>query len=304
MSWRTLLITQKAYLCLRNQQLRIEQELETFHVPIEDIAVIVIENNCVTLSVALLSALAKNNVTLLTCDENFLPCGQWLAFQQYHRPLKILKLQIEATAPTKKRIWQQIVQSKIKNQAQVLVYAEQVDKAKYLFAMANQVKSGDKENIEARAAAIYFKSLFFREFTRKLDHVINAYLNYGYSILRSAVARSLVSYGYHPSLGLNHSNELNGFNLADDMIEPFRPLVDLYVWSLCVKEKIDEELTVVAKQRLIQLLHYQLSWDNKTTSVLNAIDKTISHLQQAYISKTQAKLTLPEILYLKEHSYE
>ncbi|QIM63829.1 subtype II CRISPR-associated endonuclease Cas1 [Pasteurellaceae bacterium Orientalotternb1] len=304
MSWRSVLISTGGKLSLQRNQMLIQQEKNEFTVPIEDIAVVVIESKEVVLTTPLLSALALNGVTLLTCDEQFLPCGQWLPFNQYHRQLKNLKLQLGASLPLKKQLWQKIVQQKIHNQAFVLHTLSFETQAKRLTKMANEVKSGDKQNLEGQAALIYFQALFGKAFHRDDDNDINAHLNYAYTVLRSAVARAIVLYGWLPQLGLFHRSELNPFNLADDFIEPFRPLVDLLVWQLWKEEKLAEHLTPHSKQRLIKILHYQMQFQQETFSVLAAIDRTIGSLQASLIAKSANLLKLPELLPLKEHHYE
>lgn len=304
MSWRSVLISHGGKLSLQRNQMLIQQEKNEFTVPIEDIAVIVIESKEVVITAPLLSALALNGATLLTCDEQFLPCGQWLPFNQYHRQLKNLKLQLEASQPLKKQLWQKIVQQKIRNQSFVLRTLSYEKQAKRLDKMAREVKSGDKQNLEGQAALIYFQTLFGKVFHRDGENEINAHLNYAYTVLRSAVARTIVLYGWLPQLGLFHRSELNPFNLADDFIEPFRPLVDLLVWQLWQENKLTSHLTPHSKQRLIKILHYQMQFQQETFSVLAAIDRTIGSLQTSLLNKNANLLKLPEILPLKEHQYE
>lgn len=304
MSWRSILISNGGKLSLKRKQMLIQQEEQEFTVPLEDIAIIVVESRETVITIPLLSAFAQQGITLLSCDEQFLPCGQWLPFAQYHRQLKTLKLQLEASQPQKKQLWQRIVQQKIRNQAFVLTQSHHPKEAKRLYAMATQVKSGDKENIEAQAAQLYFQTAFGKDFRRWQENHINAHLNYAYTILRSAVARTLVQYGWLPALGLFHHNEQNPFNLADDFIEPFRPLVDLMVWQLWQENKLDNGLSPATKQQLIRLLHYQMSINQQTFSVLATIDRSVASFQNALMSKNVDLLKLPEILPLEEHRYE
>lgn len=304
MTWRTLLISNGGKLSLQNQQLVVQQNGKRIPVPLEDLAMIVIEHKETVLTTPLLSALAQRGITLLTCDEQFLPCGQWLPFAQYHRPLKILKLQLNMTTPQKKQFWQKIVQQKILNQAFVLNEIGADIAANTLTIWAKKVKSGDQSHLEAQAAALYFQAVFGHEFTRQQENAINAHLNYGYTVLRSAVARALVLYGWLPVLGLHHCNEQNPFNLADDFIEPFRPLVDLMVWQLAVLGSLKDVLTPSSKQQLIKLLHYQMGWQKQIFTILGVIDRTVASFQAAVVEKNVALLKLPEIVSLKEHRYE
>ncbi|WP_338809177.1 type II CRISPR-associated endonuclease Cas1 [Neisseria leonii] len=301
MTWRSILISKPAKLSLQRQHLLIEQD-HSIPVPLEDIAVIVIEAREVVLTAPLLSALAQNGITLLTCDEQFLPCGQWLPFARYHRCLKILKRQIGQTLPQKKQLWQRIIKQKIRNQAWLLDISGHDIAAGRLNALADGVKSGDKTFHESQAAALYFPLLFGSGFTRVQTSAVNACLNYGYSIVRSAIARALVQYGFQPALGLRHCSELNAFNLADDFIEPYRILVDLFAYEH--HGRLPETLDTAWKSRLIELLHHQIALDGRTFSLLAAIDRTVQSFQTALIQGDAAALKLPEILPLKVQSYE
>lgn len=305
MTWRSILISKGGKLSLHQNQMLIQQNGNEFTVPLEDIAIVVVESRETVITVPLLSAFGLHGVTLLTCDEQFLPCGQWLPFNQYHRHLKNLKLQLEASVPQKKQLWQVIVQQKIRNQAKVLEIYQFKAASERLFKMAELVKSGDKDNLEAQSAVIYFQVLFGKGFKRTEDeNLVNSALNYGYTVMRSAVARAVVLYGWLPQLGLFHHNELNAFNLADDFIESFRPLVDLLVVELSHQGKLGINLSPSLKQELIKVLNYQLLFKQEKVNALTAIDRTISSFQSALISKNPSLLKLPEILPLAEHQYE
>lgn len=199
MTWRSILISKGGKLSLHQNQMLIQQNGNEFTVPLEDIAIVVVESRETVITVPLLSAFGLHGVTLLTCDEQFLPCGQWLPFNQYHRHLKNLKLQLEASVPQKKQLWQVIVQQKIRNQAKVLEIYQFKAASERLFKMAELVKSGDKDNLEAQSAVIYFQVLFGKGFKRTEDeNLVNSALNYGYTVMRSSVARAVVLYGWLP----------------------------------------------------------------------------------------------------------
>lgn len=302
MTWRSILISRPARLSLQQNHLLIQQD-EAIPVPLEDIAVIVVESREVVLTAPLLSALAQHGITLLTCDEQFLPCGQWLPFSQYHRSLKILKAQMAMTLPQKKQLWQQIVKQKIRNQAWLLDHSGNDIAAGRLKALADSVKSGDRDFAESRAAALYFRVLFGDDFARSHENSINAHLNYGYSILRSAIARTLVQYGFLPVLGLHHRSELNPFNLADDFIEPYRPLADLLVYEQILSDGLPPELTPEGKQTLVSLLHCQIKLADRSYTLLAALDRSIQSFQ-AVLNGSLKTLKLPEMLPLKVQDYE
>ena len=304
MTWRSLLIQNGGKLSLQRRQLLIQQNGESHTVPLEDIAVIIIENRETLITAPLLSALAEHGATLLTCDEQFLPCGQWLPYAQYHRQLKILKLQLNISEPLKKQIWQHIVRQKILNQAFVADETGNDLAAKRLRTLAVEVRSGDTGNREAQAAALYFQALFGEKFTRSDNNAVNAALNYTYAVLRAAVARTLTLYGWLPALGLFHRSELNPFNLADDFIEPLRPLADLVIIHLYEQGRLKTDLTPNIKQNLIKTLHCQICVEQQHFSTLAAIDQMISSFQASVTNKNAKQLKLPEILPLKEYQYE
>ncbi|AFU18642.1 type II CRISPR-associated endonuclease Cas1 [Actinobacillus suis] len=305
MTWRSILISKGGKLSLQKNQMLIQQEGNEFTVPLEDIAIVVVDSRETVITIPLLSAFGLYGITFLTCDEQFLPCGQWLPFNQYHRQLKTLKLQLEASLPQKKQLWQKIVQQKIRNQATVLKICKFQAESDRLSKMAEQVKSGDKENLEAQSAVIYFQTLFGKGFKRTEDeNMVNSALNYGYTVMRSAVARALVLYGWLPQIGLFHRSELNAFNLADDFIEPFRPLVDLLVVQLANDDKLAFNLSPILKQRLIKVLNYQLLFKQEKVNTLTGIERSVSSFQSALTQRNADLLKLPEILPLAEHQYE
>lgn len=210
-----------------------------------------------------------------------------------------MQSQIEMTLPTKKKLWKQIIEQKIENQAAVLKLCS-IEGWREVDAIKRKVKSGDSENMEAVAAARYFKLLFGAGFRRTADNGINAALNYGYAVLRSTIEKNLIAYGYEPSIGLFHKSTLNNFNLADDIIEPYRPLVDLFV-KRCVAE--DDELTTAKKAGLVNLLNCDVVIDNRIFACSRAIELSVSSLT-GFIQKGRDNLLLPAIIDIEQHRYE
>lgn len=253
---RIVEISTPSYLHLRNQQMIIEREGDEIgSVPIEDLGVLILDHPAITHTQALLTACFENNVVVLVCDSKHLPSAILLPLDGHTLHSKTLGLQIAATEPACKRLWQRVVQAKIREQAKVLHSATGDDKP--LHAYAAKVKSGDPENIEAQAARIYWQRLFGPEFRRDPDTPgINAMLNYGYAVMRGAVARAVVGAGLHPALGVHHRNQYNSFALADDLMEPLRPLVDIKVYE--VSELLPEtpELTTQNKRALLEILDW------------------------------------------------
>jgi CRISP-associated protein Cas1 len=299
LSFRSIIISNPANLALSNSSLVINND-EEFKIPIDDISILVIDGVPVRLTNALLSELGENNVATIICDKKHLPSAIVLPLNVHYKSFKVFKNQINQSLPFKKRIWQQIVKQKLYNQGKCLEILK-LNGVKYLEELSKKVDSGDKGNREAIGAKYYFKSLFGDNFRRGNDDGINAALNYGYTIIRSAVARTLAAYGFNTAFGVNHCNELNAFNLADDFIEPFRPIVDLWVYK---NIKMDDVLSKENRISLIDLVNYECLIDGQKHSILNAIDKTISSYTTACSKKDFRVLKLPEIIDLEYHYYE
>ncbi len=299
MSWRSLIISHPSKLSLKNNQLCIEQG-EIWSVPLEDISAIVIESQQVLITESLLSKLCENNTVVYFCDSKHIPNGYLLPYYQHSRQLKVLKEQILLSEPFKKRCWQRIIKQKVINQAYVLRCIGKFDIEKRLLKMLSNIDSGDTKNIEGQVAKIYFKELFERGFNRNFDNIYNACLDYGYTILRGAIARSIAQYGYIPSLGIHHKSELNNYNLADDFIEPFRPIVDLWTRQ---NINLKDEFRTKIRNELVDLLNYDVIIDGKRNCVLNAINIMLSSFTTSIQSKDYEKLLVPIIVPLERHTY-
>lgn len=229
---------------------------EIGNIPIEDLGVLILDHPAIVHTQGLLAACFEQNVAVLLCDGKHLPSAILLPLEGHTLHSKILRQQIAASEPTAKRIWQRIVQAKIREQAKVLQSA--IGNSSPLNLYANKVKSGDPDNIEAQAARIYWKKLFGADFRRDQDaEGINAMLNYGYAVIRGAVARAIVGTGLHPAIGVHHRNQYNSFALADDLMEPLRPLVDIKVHEITKVLAEAPELTPQNKRAMLEIL----SWD-------------------------------------------
>ena len=301
MGFRNIKIDSHVKLSIKNQQLYIEADILR-QIPLEDINCIIIENQTVTVSAYLLQKMADMGITVYVWDEKHLPNAVLLPMVRHSRHFKILKYQIEAGKPLQKRLWQQIVVRKIRNQALCLAYLD-LDGSEELMKMCKEVQSGDRTHVEAKAAAFYFKSLYGLGFSRGNDHVINSALNYGYAIVRGLIARSIVCYGLEPSIGVFHHSELNNFNLADDMIEPFRPLVDLYVAQNYDIAEIDSDLTPERKRGIFGIINYDMDMKGEKRIISNCIDMLVASYSGALQGK-RSDLELPELMQLQVHSYE
>lgn len=279
-------------LTLRNRQLVIsfeEIEREPTSVPIEDIGCVIIENQRVSISVPLLNALANDNVQVVFCNEKCMPHSMLLSLDNNITQGETLRNQMSAGEVLKKQMWKQIVEAKIKNQSRLL------DKlgrnGAILRTYYQNVKSGDTDNREGIAARLYFQELFGNDFSRDRQMPgINALLNYGYTILRAAVSRSLVSSGLFPAIGLFHHHRSNAFPLADDMMEPYRPYVDDAVYEMVSKGEM--ELTQTVKARLINVLYADTLFEKVTRPLSVGLSLSSASLVKCY-SKEQNTLNFP-----------
>lgn len=300
MSFRSIIISNPASLSVKHNNLLINNGKE-FLVPIEDISVLIIEGVAVNLNNKLLSKLSEFNVATIICDNKHFPSTVVMPLNSHHRALKVLREQLSLTASFNKRIWQKIIAQKLHNQGQCLELLN-LNGAEFLKKLSCDVESGDKGNKEAIGAKYYFKSIFGEKFIRGDDmNCINSALNYGYAIFRSAIARTLVMYGFNPCLGVHHCNELNQYNLADDFIEPFRAMVDLWVYK-----NIKEDDVLIKRNRieLVNLLNYECIIEDKNHSILNAIDKMVASYKAAVNKKDFRLLKVPKIKDLEYHAYE
>lgn len=291
------MISRPAKLRREHYSLAIEQ-YETAYVPFEDIAVIVLNHREISLTHPVLSACGEYGISLFATSDTHHPSGVFLPFLTHSRTTRWQRLQLALPRPVAKQTWASIVRRKIANQAACLQIAG-LDGADRLSAYAQRVRSGDSSRIEGQAAAFYFPRLFGPGFQRNQERWINAALDYGYAVLRGTIARGLVAHGLLPSLGLFHASEQNAFNLADDLIEPFRPLVDLYV--IQNRHPDNAELTPADKAALIGLLNVDVSMPSGVMSALNAIEAAVESLAAVYESGEAGTLALPVLIGLREH---
>ena len=287
---KTLFFGNPAYLSVKNSQLVIkrtdpETQQEVIKtIPIEDIGVIVLEDRQITITNVALDALLQNNCAVITCDEKHMPAGMILPLEGNTTQSERFANQIEASLPLKKQLWQQTVQAKIRNQASVLKRMSGVEIG-CMLAWANNVKSGDSDNLEGRAAAYYWKNVFpsLPGFTRDREgEMPNNLLNYGYSIVRAVIARALVASGLLSTLGIHHHNRYNAFCLADDIMEPYRPYVDEMVINI-MKSDIDYgELTPDLKKQLLGLPVTEVIIGGQRSPLMVAASQTTASLCKCY----------------------
>lgn len=281
-----------------NQLIWKGEDGRTASIPIEDIGIVLIDTPLITLSSALVQALAEACVAVVVCDSSHLPSGYLLPQTSHTLVGRYLREQIAVTPARENRLWQQIVRAKIVNQAIVISpYAPEA--ADTLSGMAQRVRRGDPDNLEAQAARLYFSSFPLSDSFRRERHgtMPNAALNYGYSILRAAIARALVASGLNPALGLHHCNQYNHFALADDMMEPYRPAVDRTILeNLSSFTEISESKTLTPdkKRLLLPFLTMDMQCGQETRPLWNALQRSTASLAQC-VTQEVADLFFPTL---------
>lgn len=295
---RTLYFGNPAYLSVRLSQLEIRlpeveknttlstnfKESSVKQIPIEDIGVVVLDNRQITITQGALGALLDNNVAIISCDEHRMPSGLMLPLAGNTTQSERFRHQIEASLPLKKQLWQQTIQAKIINQSAVL-YSQRGMECGNMETWAKQVKSGDTDNLEGRAAAFYWQNLFgnIKGFHRDREGVApNNLLNYGYAILRAVVARSLVGSGLLPTLGIHHHNRYNAYCLADDIMEPYRPYVDRLVAEIVGSGANITELTPELKSKLLSIPILDVVINGRRSPLMIGVGMTTASLYRCY----------------------
>jgi CRISPR-associated protein Cas1 len=287
---KTLFFCNPAYLSTKNEQLVIsypEKEHETKTVAIEDIGVIVLENQQITITNGLLEKLTNNNVALINCDQYHLPIGLLMPLNGHTEQSERFKNQINASVPLKKSLWQQTISAKIMNQAGLL--KEKGIPCRKMEIWSKEVTSGDALNHESRAAVFYWQNLITIEHFNRGQKGIppNNLLNYGYAILRAITARAIVSSGMLPTLGIFHRNKYNAYCLADDIMEPYRPYVDLIVCHIMETEDCFDALTTEIKKQLLSIATIDVFIDGKNSPLMVAMSRTTHSLQECFVGKAR-----------------
>lgn len=294
MAWRVVGISNPARLSVKDHQLVIEQK-EIISLPIEDIDAVILDGYGITITTSLLAELSGASTTVVICDEKHLPSSILQPYSQHSRQAKVSRRQLAMSRPLKKQLWQKVVTQKIINQAEVLRKFHYDPQP--LADIAKTVRSGDSDNRESFAARLYFSDLL-DDATRRKPLWHNAALNYGYAMVRSHIARHIAARGLIASQGIFHRSELNSFNLADDIIEPYRAIVDEYVLSHVAPLRVgepDASLSREDRQRMIDILNYYAIVDNRKFTVKHAVERTVESFVQAIEAGESDSLALPEL---------
>lgn len=306
---RTLCFSNPAYLSLKNEQLVIKlpqvekndelpvsfKEQVVHTIPVEDIGVVVLDNKQISITQGLMEALLENNCAVITCDKSHLPVGLMLPLCGNTTQNERFRHQLDASLPLKKQLWQQTVQAKIRNQASTLADCRGTETGN-MRKWVTEVRSGDPDNLEGRAAAYYWKQLFpnLDGFTRDREGVSpNNLLNYGYAILRAVIARALVASGMLPTLGIHHHNRYNAYCLADDIMEPYRPYVDELVLNYTDQNGYPNELGTAEKQVILGIPVMDVVIDGRRSPLMLAAGQTAASLSRCFSGESR-KIVYPE----------
>lgn len=295
MGYRQVIIKKSEKLHFKDNQLIIDKDEKSTKVPLEDISYILIEDSSTILTTRLLAELGKNAISLIVCDEKFEPTSIMYPYNYHFKQLDVFSHQLEIDDSIKNEFWNQIVKRKIENSIRVL---EMTSKEEFpiskLTEYINEITDGDSKNREGLAAKMYFRSLFGSDFIRFYDDNVNAALNYGYTIIASAIIRNLAVYGLNTYLGIHHSSKINNFNLAYDFLEPYRSVVDKFVYDN--KDDIVLPLSFEFRKKLINLLNEEVIHQNKKYTIEYSIGLLIKSYIKSF-STGEIKLDLPSIIY-------
>lgn len=295
---RTLFFGNPAYLSTKQEQLVInypDSDKKQHSIPIEDLGFVILEHPQITLTNGLLTKLIENKTAVVTCDKQHLPCSFLQPLVGHSEQTKRIRHQLNASLPLKKNIWQQTISSKIYNQAKFM--EKRGIPARKMFKWASEVKSGDIDNHESRAAVYYWQHIFELESFNRGQHgkPPNNLLNYGYAILRAVTARALIGSGMLPSIGVFHRNKYNAFCLADDIMEPYRPYVDALVYDMTKAYKDISELSITLKSDLLKIPAMDVIIDGKTSPLMLAMSRTTNSLYECFEGSSR-KVLYPEYI--------
>lgn len=296
MGFINIIVSSECRISCANNSIVLSGEREAKY-SLQDINSILIESNKSVITTNLLSRMSKENIAVYFCDEKHMPCGILMPYNGYFSQFRIYKLQTQAKKPLIKQLWQSIIKQKIVNQGECLILSDKQNGQK-IIELSKKVQSDDIGNIEASVARIYFRSLFGEEFERRDGEDINACLNYGYAIVRGLIARSLASNGFCTFIGIHHHSELNNFNLADDLIEPYRAIVDRLVYRQNLVN-LDKN----SKQQLFNINNIDVMIDNKLQVLSRSIEIMIDSLKRS-LENGVNMLVLPSMTEPNPHIYE
>lgn len=295
MGYRQVVIKKSERLHFKDNNLIVEKEEISSKIPLEDINYVLIEDSTTIITTRLLAEFGKNGIAVIICDESFKPTSIMFPYNYHYKQLEVVTSQLQLKEEFKNDYWDLIVKAKIENSTRVL---EMTTKEEFpiskLKEYKEEVANGDSKNREGLAAKLYFRSLFGSDFIRFYDDAINNALNYGYTIICSAIIRNLAIFGLNSYLGLHHSSKINNFNLAYDFLEPYRSIVDKYVFEN--RDKIVNPLTFDFRQKLINLLNKEVMHQNKKYTIEYSINLLIKSYVKSFTTG-EIRLDLPSLIY-------
>lgn len=301
MSYRQVYIRKAEKLSLRHNSLIIKKEQEEIAIPLEDIASLLLEDQQTVITATLLSALSEYYITLIICDEKHLPVTQTMPINMHYKQLKVFYNQLNVKKPLNSQLWNRLIYYKILNQKAVIDFTVKNEDASLKMKQClKELQSGDKTNREAVAARVFFDAMYGNAFSRKRksEDAVNAALNYGYSIIAGQVTRVLTMYGFNTNIGIHHESMNNSFNLSYDFVEPYRPVVDLYVYKNI--NEFDTPLPLAIRKELVELLQYKVKMNDKYYNLQFAIEETIKSYIQCLENENSSLLCLPELSITEE----
>lgn len=299
MGFRNIFIEHPCRLSNMYNQLIIKQK-DSYSIPFEDINTIIIDNNMSSITTSTISKISHYKIALFLCDEKHIPCSITLPFASYYNKLSVIKSQFGMRKKLRGRLWQKIIKSKIINQSQNLKGIDNICYNKMVL-LSKSVKEYDSTYCESNSARIYFKIIFNSDFTRRDDNVVNSYLNYGYALVRGVISRDICALGLEPSLGIFHHNKLNAFNLSDDLIEPFRGLIDKFILKSCL---LFNDNSIIDKSCILKLLFCDVFINGQYQSLSNAVNIMVSSYQKCCIGNKSSVLLLPKNIRNHSHEYK
>ena len=299
MSWRFLYIKNADKINVNLDNLVLTQDGKEYVIPLSDINTILLEDYKTVITSRLLARMVEFKIQLVVCDNSMLPCGVLTPIGKYHREYKMQKMQLGLTDERKSEIWRIIVREKISNQLAVMSeFSSNLDREEMLIKFSKEVELGDITNREGLAAKVYFRELFGEDFSRNEgDTIVNSSLNYGYTIIRNCFCRAIVGLGLIPSIGIFHKSELNSFNLADDLMEVYRPVIDRWVK---ININNQEFLNKDIKLRLINILNGTIRYGSEEVTVSYSIEKYVKKIF-SHIENKDVEIIFPDILSFVEY---
>lgn len=296
MAFRSILISEATKINLDLNNIVIRYNGDNYHINLDEISTLVLDDARCLVSIKLLSELCEKGISVILTDDSHKPVGTLTTLYNNVRAPKKNKEQITWDENLKGYLWTEIVKNKIKNQMEVLKLLNKTEKMKILEEYFNTIEFGDKTNREGLASRTYFKELFGISFKRFNEDIINFCLNYAYQIIRSKISQEIVALGYQPSFGICHKNEYNTFNLADDFIEVFRPIIDYYVYKI-LNEAVDEYLTPSLKGKLVNIVNERVEYRNSSYKIHNVITFYLQDLTNFLENGDLSKINFPKIIW-------